>query len=110
MIDYRKFVNNGEQIKIILTKNIKVNKEVWAGFGLYDEENYIICNLSCYTGKSYYLVCITCGGKHFFRKINQFTTLKEAENGFMKYYRKYWCKIPENVAPEWFEKCGWEWI
>ena len=38
MIDYRKFVNNGEQIKIILTKNIKVNKEVWAGFGLYDKD------------------------------------------------------------------------
>lgn len=110
MINYQKFVNNGEQIKIILTKNIKVNKEVWVGFGLYDEENYIICNLNCYAGKSYYLVCITCGGKHFFRKINQFATLKEAEDCFMKYYRKYWCKIPENVAPEWFEECGWEWV
>lgn len=111
MINYEQFLNGEQSVTIQLYKWIKVNKEDWLGDGLYYDENELMCKFALihYTdGK--FLVNMTCGGKHFWRKLKEDTNKEQAEAQFLKEYEDYWKQIPEFVTPEWFSERGFEWI
>lgn len=110
MINYCQLPTDEQSIAIKISKYIKVNKEDWLGYGLFCNEEDIFCELSiCYFDESSAITNMTCGGKHFWRKLKEETTKEEAESQFLKNYQEYWIKIPEFVTPEWFSKRGFEW-
>lgn len=98
-----------KDIIIETEKWVKVDSNIWAGYGLF--KNAIFCKIYLKYTKKLIVVNIVCGGKHFWRKLkNNFNSFEEAESYFYSLYKNLYAKIPDYVSPDWFEQKNFEWM
>lgn len=110
MIDYKAIQGAGESVEVGIKKYVHVDKNDWMGYGLQYDEDEIFCELSAhFFNNSQCVVVLTCGGKHFYKKMpKHYMSAQKAENTFNYYYNTYWVKIKDGITPEWFTKNGFE--